>query len=384
MYLALRDLRFARGRFLLMGTVVALIAVLGVLLSGMSTGLTDSGVSGLRALPVSGFAFSADASSELFSRSIVTRTQWERWAAAPGVEAATPFGDVLAHAAVVSGASASANTDTGTDTGKQVDLAVFGVEPGGFLAPTPTAGRALAEGDDGVLVSRQVLDQGVRIGDRLSVERSGVVLTVVGSVGDESYGHVPTAFAPLDLWQRIQYGLPGELPAAARDVATAVAVRTAGGFSAPAADRAAGTRWVTKQASYSASPGYSAESGTMALISWFLYIISALVVGSFFTVWTVQRRPEIALLKAMGASGRYVVRDALAQAGVVLLLATGVGTVVGLAVGRTLMGSAPFALRAAPVATAALSLVVLGLLGALAAVRRITAVDPLAALGADR
>lgn len=33
MFLALRDLRFARGRFALMGAVVALIAVLGVLLS---------------------------------------------------------------------------------------------------------------------------------------------------------------------------------------------------------------------------------------------------------------------------------------------------------------------------------------------------------------
>jgi len=374
MFLALRDLRFARGRFLLMGMVVTLIAVLGVLLSGMSTGLTDSGVSGLRALPASGFAFSADASGELFSRSTVTREQWQRWASAPGVREAAPFGDTLAHATVTSGSA----------PGKQVDLAVFGVEPGSFLAPVPTSGRALTAGDDGVLVSREVLDQGVRVGDKLGVERSGVVLTVVGTVGTQSYGHVATVYAPLDVWQRIRYGLPGELPAAARGVATAVAVKTGDGFDAAVADRAAGTHWVTKDASYAASPGYSAESGTMKLISWFLYVISALVVGSFFTVWTVQRKSEIALLKAIGASGRYVVRDALAQAGVVLVLATGVGTVVGLAVGRALMGSAPFSLQAAPVATASLSLVVLGLLGALAAVRRITAVDPLTALGADR
>lgn len=42
MFLALRDLRFARGRFALMGAVVALIAVLGVLLSGLASGLADS------------------------------------------------------------------------------------------------------------------------------------------------------------------------------------------------------------------------------------------------------------------------------------------------------------------------------------------------------
>ncbi|GAA2058772.1 ABC transporter permease [Catenulispora yoronensis] len=377
MYLALRDLRFARGRFLLMGAVVALIAVLGVLLSGMSTGLTDSGVSGLRALPATGFAFSADASGELFSRSTVTRAEWERWGTVSGVQAAAPFGDTLAHATVTGGAA----------PGTQVDLAVFGVVPGSFLDPVPESGRALGAAvadEGGVLVSQQILDDGVRVGDRLGIDRSGVVLTVVGTVGSQSYGHVAVAYAPLSTWQKIHYGLPGDLPAAARDVATAVAVRTGAGFDAAAADRDAGTHWVTKAGSYSASPGYSAESGTMKLISWFLYVISALVVGSFFTVWTVQRKPEIALLKAIGAAERYVVRDALAQAAAVLVLATALGTTVGLAVGRTLMGSAPFSLRAAPVATAALSLVALGLLGALAAVRRITAVDPLTALGADR
>lgn len=59
MFLALRELSFARGRFALMGSVVALIAVLMVLLSGLSVGLVNDGVSGLKKLPVSSFAFEA-------------------------------------------------------------------------------------------------------------------------------------------------------------------------------------------------------------------------------------------------------------------------------------------------------------------------------------
>ena len=46
-FLALRELAFARGRFALMGAVIALIAVLMVLLSGLSVGLVNDGVSGL-------------------------------------------------------------------------------------------------------------------------------------------------------------------------------------------------------------------------------------------------------------------------------------------------------------------------------------------------
>ena len=50
MFLALRELRFARWRFTLVGSVVALITVLVVLLSGLSSGLVNDGVSGLQRL----------------------------------------------------------------------------------------------------------------------------------------------------------------------------------------------------------------------------------------------------------------------------------------------------------------------------------------------
>ena len=51
---------------------------------------------------------------------------------------------------------------------------------------------------------------------------------------------------------------------------------------------------------------------TMSMIRWFLLAISALIVGAFFIVWTLQRDPAIALLEALGATGLYVVRDAVA------------------------------------------------------------------------
>ncbi|MFG2263633.1 ATP-binding cassette domain-containing protein [Streptomyces sp. NPDC048720] len=67
MFLALRDLRFARGRTALIGAVVAMIAVLGVILSGLASGLADAGVSSLRALPATHMAFDKSASTKMFS-----------------------------------------------------------------------------------------------------------------------------------------------------------------------------------------------------------------------------------------------------------------------------------------------------------------------------
>ena len=121
MFLGLRELRFARMRFALMGAVVALIAVLMVLLSGLSAGLVNDGVSGLKKLPVTSFAFEQGVQTDAaFSRSVVDLAAVDAWRKQPGVVEAAPFGNTLVNA----------RNERGTD----IDLALFGVEPGSFLA----------------------------------------------------------------------------------------------------------------------------------------------------------------------------------------------------------------------------------------------------------
>lgn len=123
-FLAARELAFARGRFILMGAVVALITVLMVLLSGLSVGLVNDGASGLQRLPVTAFAFQQNVErSSTFSRSVVESSALESWAAQPGISEAALFGNTLVNGR--------------TNTGVEVDLALFGVEQGSFIDPPP-------------------------------------------------------------------------------------------------------------------------------------------------------------------------------------------------------------------------------------------------------
>lgn len=374
MFLAIRELRFAWVRFTLVGAVISLIAVLMVMLSGFSEGLVRDGVSGLQQLPVTSFAFAEGVRTDsAFSRSVVDQDAVDKWAAQPGVEHAAPFGNALVNAR--------------SDSRVEIDLALFGVQPDSFLAPAVAEGERLGAAD-GIVVSRTAIEKGLEIGDTLTVDRVGTRLKVIGALGDQhTYGHVDVGYVPLPVWQQIRSGIkPGDpVPEHVHREITAVAVQaTDPDMDLGAGDAAAGTTSLTLKKSFDASPGYSAETLTLTMIQVFLYAISALVVGAFFTVWTIQRRQELAVLRAMGASIGYLLRDGLTQALIILVLAVLVGLGAGVVVG-TLIGSAvPFSMTPAAIGAAAALLVVLGLAGATAAIIRIAAVDPLIALGGSR
>ncbi|WP_313410186.1 ABC transporter permease [Aeromicrobium sp.] len=380
MFLALRELLFARGRFALMGAVISLISVLVVLLSGLSTGLVNDGVSGLKAMPVTSFAFDEGTMEDnAFSRSILEQEQLAPWRDAEGVKAAEPIGVSIVNST--------------TDDDHQVDLTLFGVDPEGFLAPATSLGDGLGPAD-GIVVSETLRDEGVEVGTTVTLDRIDVELTVVGfTEGQATFGHVDVAYLPLETWQLIasnsvQPGAPTAATVAATgyDVFSAVAVQAQDGDEPDLAaiDAEAGTTSMTLTESFNASPGYEAETMTLSMIQVFLYVICALVVGAFFTVWTIQRAGDLAVLRAIGASSRHLLRDSLAQAAIVLLFFTAVGVAAGVAVGAVMPAAMPFELEAGPVAGASVLTVVLGLLGAAVSVLRITRIDPLAALGGRR
>ena len=193
MFLALRELRFARSRFAMMGGVVALIAVLMVLLSGLSTGLVNDGVSGLQRLPVTAFAFAEGTKMDgAFSRSVIDDAQVEAWRDQPGVAEAEPFGNLLVNAH--------------SGSGLPIDLALFGVKPGSFLAPPVAEGAALGPAD-GLVVSSTAIDAGLRVGDTVTIDRVGTRFTVIGATAEQrTFGHVDVAYVPLETWQILHAG----------------------------------------------------------------------------------------------------------------------------------------------------------------------------------
>ncbi|MDJ1372596.1 ABC transporter permease [Gulosibacter molinativorax] len=380
MFLALRELRFARGRFALMGTVIALISVLVVLLSGLSSGLVNDGVSGLKAMPATAFAFDEGTMKDnAFSRSVIDDEQLKTWQNADDVAAAEPMG-----VNIVNGV---------TDDGTQIDLTLFGVEPGGFLSPVVSTGEQLGA-VAGIIVSEPLRDEGIELGTVVILDRLDLELTVIGfTEGQATFGHVDVAYLPIDTWRLMAAGLaepgaptPDQIDEMDFGYASVVAILAEEGANIDFAtiDVTAETTTMTLTESFNASPGYEAETLTLSMIQFFLYAICALVVGAFFMVWTIQRSHDIAVLRAMGASSRYLVRDSLIQAAILLVGFTVAGVAAGIGMGAAMPDTMPFDLEFEPIAIASGLTILLGMLGATIAVLRITRIDPLRALGGQR
>ncbi|MFJ8881969.1 ABC transporter permease [Streptomyces sp. NPDC102402] len=362
MFVAWRDLKFAKGRFALMGTVIVLITLLVGLLSGLTAGLGQQNISAITGLPTDKIAFQAPGGGQdpSYSNSTVTRQQWQQWSKAPGVESAEPLG---------------ITTTKATARDKSTGVSAFGVETGSRLAPDSDE----ITNNEVVLSTTAADDLGVKPGDSLTL--AGQQLKVAAVQGDAHFSHTPVIWTSLDTWQKTA-------PPTGTDrgtTATVIALNTTSQADTAATDRQAGTTTLTTDDSLSAIGSYTSENGSLQLMRGFLFAISALVIGAFFTVWTIQRSGDVAVLKALGASTANLLKDALGQAVVLLVGGTLIGTGSAAALGALVSGSAvPFLLTPATVLVPALVIIVLGALGAALSIRRITSVDPLTALGSVR
>lgn len=361
MFVAWRDLRFATGRFSLMVTVIVLITFLVALLSALTSGLGRASTSAIADLPSDRIVFSAptDGESPSYTSSSVSPAQWDGWAKNPGVAAAVPLGILPTRAA------STVSSDPSTRT---ASVTAFGVGTSSGIAP-----EEISQGE--VILSTGAADDlSLAQGDSLTL--GGLTLTVAEVSGDASYSHTPVVWMTLADWQQL----------AGTSNATVIALSFAD--DAPSADQIAatdarlGTTTTSIGGSLSAIGSYSAEHSSLLMMQVFLYLISALVVGAFFTVWTINRRGDIAVMRALGASRGYLLKDAMGQATAVLVGGTAVGIVLAAGVGLLAAQVMPVVVDASTMLVPAVGLIALGLIGAALSVSKVTSVDPHAALAA--
>ena len=367
MFLARRDMVFARGRFTLITAVVLLITLLIGLLSGLTGGLAQQNISAIQSLERDRIVLAA----ETYDESQLTQDQVDAWEDAEAVAAVREIGilrfqiDPADDAAAGSGA-----TDGEADSGSA-----------GLSAAIMGGTEDSPQRDGQVRLSASAAeDLDVTAGDTVTV--LGMDLTVDVLDEDRWYAHTPVAYVTGSDWQEMETRLGRD-----DSVATALAIDLTDSADQAELDELATQTTTTVNRtvdSLMAISSFRSEIGSLLLMVGMLFGISALVVGAFFTVWTMQRTGDVAVLKALGASTRSLLTDALGQSLTVLVIGVGGGILLTTGLGLSIAGVLPFVVSWYTTALPAALLIILGLAGAAFALRSVTKADALTALGSAR
>lgn len=336
MFIGVRDMLYARGRFMLIVSVIALMTFMVVVLSALTGGLKDQSVSAIERLPGSTLVLQQPAEGQEASLSQST------------IDGAVP-----------DGFSRLGISTTRLSAGdKSATASVFGADAP--LMPAATDGAQPAPGE--VLLSADTADDlGVSIGD--TVTAGSLTLRVNGIGASGSYAHTPVVYTDVDTWRQLSHSTGVTALVSSHDTA---AVH--------------GTTAVPMSKADKAVPGYGSEHKSLLGMQVMLLAISALVIGAFFAVWTVQRLRDLAIVRAIGASPGYLLRDGIGQAFLVLVLGAGIGAGAGIGVASALSGVVPIALTVTGITLPLAAMAVLGTVGAALAVRKVSTVDPLVAM----
>ena len=310
-----------------------------------------------------------------YRNTMVERYMWEGWENAKGVKVAEPMGHTQFSAR--------------TEDGKPIEVTLWGLTPDSLVEPTVDSGEQLGARENGVIISRDLLDDDIQIGATITLDRVLTELVVIGIIDQSrNIAHVPIVYAPLRKWQEATYGPPGgppageDLPAIIFDFVSFVMLQLEEGADIAALDDENETITMDREEFYAASTGYTSEINSVQMIQSLLFIISAVVIGAFFSIWTIQRTKEIGLVKALGASNWYLIKDALGQALILISAGTLVGSLMSLWLSTLIKTTdTPFMLQPEALIIGMIMLILAGLFGALMSVNRITSVDPIIALG---
>jgi putative ABC transport system permease protein len=368
MFIALREMRRAKVRFALLGGAVGLLvfvllffqsvagALIGALTGALENGSADVIVYGDRA-------------QQSVEASVVPAAAVAEVTEVDGVAEAVPVGE---------------GTFTVRASGDLTDAVVFGVPPGELGYPTTLVEGRLPRSDGEAVASTAADEVGFGIGDVVTVEPGGIDIEIVGLADSARFAALATLTTTFATYEDAVRGLDpgsGSLPPSLIAVAVAEG-EDAETVAARITERVDGVEALDRDTAVASLPGIGTIGQSFGILYFLLFIVVALVTGVFFLILTVQKRDALVLLRAVGARRRDIVWPVLIQ----VVAVVGVGIVVGSALAALSVGAAGEGLDASlslrTVGVSGIAILVLGLVAAAGAIRRVLAIEPAEATGA--
>jgi putative ABC transport system permease protein len=378
-HLALKEIWRNRGRFLLFSLVVALITLLILFIAALGEGLGSGNREYLEKLNADLIVYQDTARLQVAG----SRVGCDKRGNIRNVEGVREVGPIgFSSATVVS-----------SDGTEILDISLIGVEPGKPGEPPVGTGNGLVrKSTNEAIIDRTVAlvtQQG--IGDTIILrspqgnEYEYYEMTVVGISDSRKYGIRPSVFVPIVNWDQIR---PNATPGGGAQDPTCnvVAVQLEDPTQLEAMRQRIETQVdrveaVDRQTAYENTPGYTEQQSTLNTQNGFALLIGMLVIGGFFQIQTLQKVPQIGMLKAIGTPNPIVALTVMVQILVVTVIGVLIGAAATFGIALVFPPNIPIVFELGSGAMVVGSIVLMGLFGGLVSIRYSLRVEPLIALG---
>ncbi|MGB8647191.1 MAG: ABC transporter permease [Anaerolineae bacterium] len=377
-YLAFKEMWRNRGRFMLISMVIALIAVLVLFTAGLAEGLGNGNREYLEKL-----------NAEL----VVYKSNVDLSPAASRLDRGT-LHDVRQVAGVKDAGQVSfANVAIMLADNKTLNVSLIGVEPGHPGEPPVVTGRGLGD----MRANEAILDRNVAIRTKLQVGDTVKVKAIQGTK-DEYYDLrvvgisdgrqnflQPSLIVPALTFDKIKpkgAATPNDPQLVSNIIA--VQLENPADLAGMKQRIESGVKDVTvvdRKTAYEATPGYTAQQGTLNTQQVFVLLIGVLVIGGFFQIQMLQKVPQIGVLKAIGATNPAIAVAVVVQIIASTVLGIGIGTLGTLALSLSFPPTIPIIFSPNAIALSVASLMLIGPVGGMVSVQYAVRVEPLTALG---
>ena len=197
-------------------------------------------------------------------------------------------------------------------------VSIFGVNNGSFLIPPVIQGRTFEAKNEVVIEKSLSEKEGFAIGDTIKTANSDTELKIVGYTEKSRFNVAPVIYMNINDFQVLKYGDKKSID---NPIINAFVVKgELKDYDSSIFQKVSIADFINEL------PGYSAQILTFGLMIGFLIVISAIIIGIFMYVLTIQKTPIFGIMKAQGISNGIIGISVLSQTFLLSL----VGSILGL------------------------------------------------------
>ncbi len=358
MFLAIKDLKYNKSRYSLVVSMLILLTFMVLFLSGLANGLSLATSASIKNAQANHYILSDDADS-IITRSTLTEKQFQE------------VNDITS--SEVTPINLMRMSMYKKDTQKKLDVTYLAVDTDSFMMPSIIDGSEISDDQNTILLNNSFLEEEISIGDTIIDSTSGIEMKVSGFVKDEMYGHSAVGIISLNTFKNIRTQINNNY----ETVYNALAIKGEDIDNIEIAN----TEVLSKDIVIKNIPGHAQEQMSINMILWVLVIVSAVILGVFFYIITMQKLTEFGVMKALGIEMKTLSAMIISQ---VLILSGGsmlVGNILTFALSSVLPSSMPFSLQVGSAVIISIVFVIISILVSLISLRKVAKIDPLITIG---